>query len=57
MYQRDCSYVCIKKMDVFYTFVNQPIRTIVLARCRSVNVSALSFKFGAKPENSKKQKA
>ena len=52
------SYVCIKRTDVFYTFMDKPTRTLVSARCKSLmNVFALSFKFEPKPENSKKLKS
>ena len=31
------SYVCIKKMYVFYTPMDIPTRTLISARCKGVN--------------------
>ena len=30
-------HVRIKKMDVFYTLIDKPTRTLVPARCKNVN--------------------
>ena len=30
-------HVCIKKMDVFYTLMGKPIRTLVSVRCKGAN--------------------
>ena len=30
-------HVRIKKMDVFYTLIDKPTRTLVSARCKNVN--------------------
>ena len=34
MYQKDG---CINRMDVFYTFMDKPTKTLVRARCKGVN--------------------
>ena len=32
-------YVCMKIMDAFYTLMDKPTRTLVLACCNGVNVN------------------